>query len=54
MTKAAVGRIVATIHNLVIALIKRAGYSNAAKARRWFAGHLDQAFALLTTTQARL
>jgi len=54
MTKAAVGRIVATIHNLVIALIKRAGYSNAAKARRWFAGHLDQAFALLTTTSSRL
>jgi len=54
MTKAAVGRIVATIHNLVIALIKRAGYSNAAKARRWFAGHLDQAFALLTSTQSRL
>ena len=54
MTKAAGGRIVATIHNLVIALIKRAGYSNAAKARRWFAGHLDQAFALLTTTGSRL
>ena len=54
MTKAAVGRIVATIHNLVIALIKRAGYSNAAKARRWFAGHLDQAFALLTTTCSQL
>ena len=54
MTKAAVGRIVATIHNLVIALIKRAGYSNAAKARRWFAGHLDQAFALLTSTGSRL
>jgi len=54
MTKTAVGRIVATIHNLVIALIKRAGYANAAKARRWFAGHLDQAFALLTTTQVRL
>ena len=54
MTKAAVGRIVATIHNLVISLIKRAGYSNAAKARRWFAGHLDQAFALLTTTCSQL
>jgi predicted transposase YbfD/YdcC len=54
MTKAAVGRIVATIHNLVIALIKRAGYSNAAKARRWFSGHLDQAFSLLLSTQARL
>lgn len=54
MTKAAVGRIVATIHNLVIALIKRAGFSNAAKARRWFAGHIDQAFALLTTSTSRL
>lgn len=54
MTKAAVGHIVAIIHNMVIALIKRAGYSNAAKARRWFAGHLDQAFALLITTQSRL
>jgi predicted transposase YbfD/YdcC len=49
MTKGAAGRILATIHNLVIALIKRAGFSNAAKARRWFAGHLPQAFALLTT-----
>jgi len=54
MTKPAVGRIVVTIHNLVIALIKRAGYSNAAKARRWFAGHLDQAFTLLITTHSRL
>lgn len=54
MTKVAVGRIVATIHNLVISLIKRAGYSNAAKARRWFAGHLNQAFSLLTTTHVRL
>ena len=54
MTKAVAGRIVASIHNLVIALIRRAGYSNAAKARRWFAGHLEQAFALLTTTHARL
>jgi len=54
MTKTAVGHIVAMIHNLVIALIKRAGYSNAAKARRWFAGHLDQAFSLLITTQTRL
>jgi predicted transposase YbfD/YdcC len=54
MTKAAVGHIVATIHNLVLALIKRAGYSNAAKARRWFAGHLDQAFSLLLSTNSRL
>ncbi len=54
MTKGAAGRILATIHNLVIALIKRAGYNNAAKARRWFAGHLGQAFSLLITTLSRL
>jgi hypothetical protein len=54
MTKGAAGRILATIHNLVIALIKRAGYNNAAKARRWFAGHLNQAFTLLITTNSRL
>jgi hypothetical protein len=54
MTKGAAGRILATIHNLVIALIKRAGYNNAAKARRWFAGHLDQAFTLLITSHSRL
>jgi len=49
-TKGAAGRILATIHNLVLALIKQAGFTNAAKARRWFAGHLPQAFALLTST----
>jgi len=54
MTIGAAGRIVATIHNLVIALIKRAGYTNAAKARRWFAGHIDQAFSLLITNNSRL
>jgi len=54
MTKGAAGPILAAIHNLVIALIKRAGYKNAARARRWFAGHLNQAFALLTTTNSRL
>jgi predicted transposase YbfD/YdcC len=54
MTKATVGHIVSTIHNLVIALIKRAGYSNAAKARRWFAGHIEYAFSLLITTSSRL
>jgi hypothetical protein len=54
MTKGTAGRIVATIHNLVIAFIKWAGYINAAKARRWFTGHLDQVFALLITTNSRL
>ncbi len=50
MTLGAAGRILATVHNLVIGLIKRAGYSNAAKARRHFDGHILQAFDLLITT----
>ena len=49
MTIGASGRILATVHNLVIGLIKRAGYDNAAKARRYFDGHLDEAFYLLIT-----
>jgi predicted transposase YbfD/YdcC len=47
MTKGASGRILATIHNIALGLIKRAGFLNAAQARRWFDGHIDQAFALL-------
>jgi len=47
MTKAAAGCILAMIHNLVLGLIKQAGYHNAAHARRYFDGHIDQAFALL-------
>lgn len=47
MTIGAAGRILATVHNLVIALIKRAGYTNTAQARRYFEGHLAEAFALL-------
>lgn len=54
MTVGAAGQITATIHNLVLALIKRAGYTNAAKARRWFDGHLADAFLLLTSTKTRL
>lgn len=54
MTKGAAGRILATIHNTVLALIHQAGFQNAAQARRWFAGHLDQAFALLTVGDLRL
>ena len=50
MTIGAAGRILATVHNLVIGLIKRAGYSNAAKARRHYDGHIQEAFDLLITT----
>jgi len=47
MTQGAAGRILAIVHNLVLGLLKRAGFTNAAQGRRWFAGHLQEAFALL-------
>jgi predicted transposase YbfD/YdcC len=47
MTVGAAGKILAIVHNLVLGLLKRAGFSNAAKGRRWFEGHLQEAFALL-------
>jgi predicted transposase YbfD/YdcC len=47
MTKGKAGHILGTIHNLVLALLKSAGFTNTAKARRWFAGHLPDAFDLL-------
>ena len=50
MTIGAAGRVLATVHNLVIGLIKRAGYCNAAKARRYYEGHIDEAFSLLLTS----
>lgn len=53
MTIGVAGRILATVHNLVLALIKRAGYNNAAQARRYFEGQMDQAFTLLTTVKSR-
>jgi predicted transposase YbfD/YdcC len=53
MTIGSAGRILATVHNLVLGLIKRAGYVNAARARRYYAGNLDQAFALLTSPKSR-
>jgi predicted transposase YbfD/YdcC len=49
MTIGASGRILAIVHNAVIGLIKRAGFHNAAKARRYFEGHIDEAFRLLIT-----
>lgn len=47
MTIGAAGRILATVNNLVIGLIKRAGHRNAAKARRHYDGHVAEAFGLL-------
>jgi predicted transposase YbfD/YdcC len=51
MTIGAAGRILATVHNLVIGLIKRAGHDNAAKARRHYEGHIAEAFGLLLTAK---
>lgn len=49
MTIGNTGKVMASINNLVIALIRQANFQNAAQARRWFAAHLSEAFALLTT-----
>ena len=42
------GNVMASINNLVLALIRQAQFRNAAQARRWFAAHTSEAFALLT------
>jgi predicted transposase YbfD/YdcC len=42
-------RVLANIHNLILALIRQTGFRNAAQARRFFAAHLSQAFSLLIT-----
>jgi predicted transposase YbfD/YdcC len=49
MTVGNTGKIMASINNLVLALIRQANFHNAAQARRWFAAHIPEAFALLTT-----
>ena len=48
MTIGSTGKSMASINNLVIALIHQANFQNAAQARRWFVAHLPDAFALLT------
>ncbi len=42
-------RVLANINNLVLALLRQAGFTNAAQARRFFAAYLSQAFSLLVT-----
>jgi predicted transposase YbfD/YdcC len=49
MTVGNTGIIMASINNLVLALIQQAKFYNAAQARRWFAAKLSRAFTLLTT-----
>ena len=53
MTVGNTGKVMASINNLVLALIRQAKFQNAAQARRWFAAHPEKAFALLTTPFSR-
>lgn len=53
MTTGVMGKVMASLNNLVLALIRQANFHNAAQARRWFAAHLSQAFSLLTTPFSR-
>lgn len=49
MTTGDMGKVMASLNNLVLALIRQANFQNAAQARRWFAAHLSKTFTLLTT-----
>jgi predicted transposase YbfD/YdcC len=53
MTVGNTGKVMASINNLVLALIRQATFHNAAQARRWFAAHPSETFALLTTPFSR-
>lgn len=49
MTIGRTGKVIASINNLVLALIRQLNFHNAAQARRWFGAHPAKAFVLLTT-----
>jgi len=53
MTLGDMGKVMASINNLVLALIRQAKFQNAAQARRWFAAHTSKTFALLTLPFSR-
>lgn len=53
MTVGNTGKVMASVNNLVLALIQQAKFHNAAHARRWFASRPAKAFALLTTPFSR-
>ena len=42
-------RVMANLNNLILALIRQAGFTNAAQARRFFAAHLSDPFFILIT-----
>ena len=54
MTVGNAAKIMASLNNLVLALIRQATFHNAAQARRWFSAHIHKAFSLLTPPSARL
>jgi predicted transposase YbfD/YdcC len=49
MTTGHMGKVMASLNNLVLGLTRQAKFQNAPTARRWFAAHTSAAFALLTT-----
>jgi predicted transposase YbfD/YdcC len=53
MTIGNIGKVMATVNNLAIALIAQAKFKNTAQGRRWFAAHISKAFSLLTTPFSR-
>lgn len=53
MTVGNTGKVMTSINNLVLALIRQAGFHNAAQARRWFSAHLSASVALLTIPFSR-
>jgi predicted transposase YbfD/YdcC len=53
MTMGSMGKVMASINNLVVALTRQAKFQNTAQARRYFAGHLSDAFLLLTMPFSR-
>jgi hypothetical protein len=52
MTIGTAGSILSIVNNLVLGLLKRAGFTNSSKGRRWLEGHLQDAFNLLTSTNS--
>lgn len=54
LTRGQAGRVVAAINNLAIGLLRQAGYSNLAQARRKYQADFRPAIALLTASPLRL
>ena len=54
MTLGNAAQIMASLNNLVLALIRQVSFRNAAQARRWFSAHMDKAFTLLTIPSSQL